>query len=179
MDTIHSSLMTDFYQQQLKVLSEEIQKNGRYPQLYLPRHNPPSKNVIITYLYALDKWKSKYKKEDQKLHDALFRVVAPHLPVLPNFKGQSFPSPDNGCKVVRHMTHPFHIPDIGGKNGILTHLLRSIPIGSGTCFNNAFLCSLAIPGVKYVFGWYPTGAVFGGIRKSLKGLDEEIGRAHV
>lgn len=161
----------------IESIKQQVSEKGDFSQHRLPKHQAPSKKVVAGYIDDTADWINKVSLRIQKSKknqlDKLYRryrnIVLPltgttgvHTKVsqLPDFK--SF-------KKVKRMIDPFHVPDIGGKDGILTHLIRSIPIGNGTCYANAGMIASAIPGVNVVYGYYPRFR--GGIpRKSYKGL---------
>jgi len=160
----------------IQSIVEKLSVKGDLSSVRLPKHQAPTKRVVLDYINDSMNWLVHAKKvigtrkakELYKLEDSFYRIAFPNVRTSGvHTKGSTLPQPKH-LKKIRSMSDPYHIPDIGGKDGILTHLIRSIPVGAGTCYKNAIMIASAIPGVKVVFGLYPRYG--GGVRKTSKGF---------
>lgn len=156
---------------------QKLSEKGDLSPIRLPRHQAPTEKIVREYMVDSGKWihnipkviPSWRAKALTKLENNYYNIAFPYARSSGvHTKGSSLPRLKD-LKKVRRMVDPYHIPDIGGKDGVLTKLIRSIPVGYGTCYKNATLIASAIPGVKVVFGLYPR--IRGGVvRKTTKGL---------
>lgn len=156
---------------------QKLSDKGDLSPIGLPRHQAPTEKVVMDYMIDCMRWGNKMNasfqnrriKELEKLNNDFFRVAFPLSKGGVGVHTNGFDLPQlKDLKRIKRISDPYHIPDIGGKDGILTHLLRSIPVGQGTCYKNAAIIASAIQGVKVVYGLYPLNG--GGVKKTSKGL---------
>lgn len=157
-----------------------IETDGKYSIYHLPKHVSPSVSTINDWFSTFSTWwdygntKGSFpelgpkNKIEFEWIDFMYKAY-PFINWEWNIKkNKSLPS-WSSMKPIRKMGDPYHCPKIGGKDGVLTKLIRSMPIGDGTCYYNAMIIALSIPGVKICRGFFPATHA-GHIRKTTKGI---------